>query len=71
MCVQDKDDKEKAELEEARQSSKESSAAFHGARQKRSEIFLKAFDHIKGVIDPIYKDFTKSKVSQQEHTHND
>lgn len=61
--LQEKDDKEKAELEEARQADRESSIAFHGARQKRSEVFTKAFDHIKGVIDPIYKDLTKSKAS--------
>lgn len=61
--MQDKDDKEKAELEEARQANRETANAFHEVRQQRSEAYMKAFDHIKEVINPIYKDLTKSNVS--------
>lgn len=61
--MQDKDDKEKAELEEARQTNRETAGAFHEVRQQRAEAYMRAFDHVKDVINPIYKDLTKSSVS--------
>ena len=60
--MQEKDDKEKAELEEARQNNRETANAFHDVRQQRADAYMKAFDHIKDVINPIYKDLTKSSV---------
>ena len=62
QCLQEKDDKEKAELDQARQVNRETANAFHAVRQQRAEAYMKAFDHIKDVINPIYKDLTKSSV---------
>lgn len=60
--MQEKDDKEKAELEEARKQKSEADRAFLDVRAKRTDAFMKALDHVKDVIDQIYKDLTKSKV---------
>lgn len=62
--LQEKDDREKAELDEARQAHRDAAKAFHNIRQQRAEAYMKAFDHIKDVINPIYKDLTKSNVGQ-------
>lgn len=52
-------------MEEARQVRLEKVHAFQEVQQQRRGAFMAAFNHISAVIDPIYKDLTKSSVSFQ------
>lgn len=48
------------EAEEARRASKEARDRFLTLKKKRCELFQKAYTHMSGCIDKIYKDLTKS-----------
>lgn len=50
------------EAEEARQSSKKAREEFLAIKKKRCELFNRAFKHMSGCIDRIYKDLTKNSV---------
>lgn len=46
-------------LQEARREQHQATEAFNKVRQRRLELFTKAFDHISEAIDGIYKELTK------------
>lgn len=48
------------EFNDSRSAFKKSSAAFEKIKQKRMDLFNKAFAHIKAQISPVYRDLTKS-----------
>lgn len=50
------------EAEAARQASKKAREEFLSIKKKRCELFNKAFKHMSGCIDKIYKDLTKNSV---------
>ncbi|BDA42403.1 Structural maintenance of chromosomes protein 1A [Coccomyxa sp. Obi] len=50
-------------LEEARKEAKAIAKAFNSVRQKRYDAFSAAFEHIASVIDPIFKELTRSSVN--------
>jgi structural maintenance of chromosome 1 len=52
--------KEEEDLEQIKQKSFEAASAFEKVKNARYEQFMKAFDHISGVIDSTYKQLTKS-----------
>ncbi|ODV67664.1 RecF/RecN/SMC protein [Hyphopichia burtonii NRRL Y-1933] len=47
----------------ARQKEQKIVDAFNDVRQRRTDLFMNAFDHISGEIDLIYKELTKSAAS--------
>lgn len=51
-------------LEGARREMHEATQAFLAVRDRRQELFLRCFEHIQSVIDPIYKELTRSTVSR-------
>ena len=55
------------ELEAARKEAKGAARAFNAVRQERYDAFTAAFEHIAAVIDPIFKDLTRSRCVQQAH----
>jgi structural maintenance of chromosome 1 len=50
------------EADETRRESRQARDAFQDLKKKRCDLFNKAFQHISGCIDRIYKDLTKSKI---------
>lgn len=52
------------EADEARRQSKEARDKFLSLKKKRCERFNKAFQHMSGCIDRIYKDLTKNAANQ-------
>lgn len=52
------------EADEARRQSKEARDKFLALKKKRCELFNKAFQHMSGCIDRIYKDLTKNEANQ-------
>ncbi|KLT43612.1 RecF/RecN/SMC protein [Cutaneotrichosporon oleaginosum] len=52
------------EAEDARRASKEARERFLGLKKKRCELFNKAYQHMSGCIDRIYKDLTKQANGQ-------
>jgi structural maintenance of chromosome 1 len=38
---------------------------FQEIKQKRNKLFMKAYEHISGCIDNIYKDLTKSRTFEK------
>lgn len=50
------------EFDIARQEAKIAREEYDKVKTKRKELFLKAFQHISGVIDSIYKELTKTKT---------
>lgn len=50
------------EADETRKESKRARDEFQELKKKRCELFNKAFNHISGCIDTIYKDLTTSKT---------
>ena len=61
--VQNRLDATSAEFDEGRKAAKEARDAFQDVKQKRSEAFNKAYDHISKKIDLVYKDLTKGKMA--------
>ncbi|KAH8927948.1 cohesin complex subunit psm1 [Atractiella rhizophila] len=61
--VQTKLDDAEKEFQEARRVSQEAKEIFNEVKNKRSDLFNKAFNHISGRIDGVYKDLTKGKAS--------
>ncbi|TKA72713.1 hypothetical protein B0A55_05543 [Friedmanniomyces simplex] len=49
------------EFNDARSAAKTASVAFEKVKKKRTELFLKAYEHIKDQIDAVYKDLTKTQ----------
>ncbi|ORY79404.1 putative cohesin complex subunit [Protomyces lactucae-debilis] len=49
------------EFEKSRKKAKQLKDNFNRVKQKRLDLFTKAYEHISGQIDKIYKDLTKSK----------
>ncbi len=54
-------------LEEARKEAKAIAKAFNSVRQKRYDAFSAAFEHIAAVIDPIFKELTRSRHARAWH----
>lgn len=52
-----------AEFDKARQTAKEAKDDFNRLKQKRTELFTAAYDHISNAIDKVYKDLTKGKLA--------
>lgn len=50
------------EAGETRKESKRARDEFQELKKKRCDLFNKAFAHISGCIDRIYKDLTKSRI---------
>jgi structural maintenance of chromosome 1 len=50
------------EADETRKESKRARDEFQELKKKRCDLFNKAFNHISGCIDTIYKDLTTSKT---------
>ncbi|EIW69438.1 hypothetical protein TREMEDRAFT_62305 [Tremella mesenterica DSM 1558] len=55
-------DEAEREAEETRQESKRAREEYQQLRKKRCDLFNKAYNHMTGCIDKIYKDLTKSKT---------
>ncbi|KAL6966198.1 hypothetical protein U1Q18_031977 [Sarracenia purpurea var. burkii] len=53
-------EKERGVMEELKAAQKEIADKYNSVKQRRYELFKKAFDHISGNIDKIYKQLTKS-----------
>lgn len=51
------------DFSKARQRENKALLKFNDVKAKRFELFNKAFEHISGVIDDVYKDLTKSAAS--------
>lgn len=51
------------EFDKARQTAKEAKDEFNRLKQKRTELFTAAYDHISNAIDEVYKDLTKGKLA--------
>lgn len=51
------------EFEKARREAKKAQDEYLRLKKIRCDLFHKAFDHISGKIDQIYKDLTKSKIN--------
>lgn len=51
------------EFTKARQTEKKTMDRFNQIKQRRTELFMEAFNHISGKIDEIYKELTKSTAS--------
>lgn len=51
----------KAKFEEVQAESKRIAAEFAKVQQERADLFSLAFEHVKSVIDPIYKQLTTAK----------
>ncbi|KAI0297775.1 cohesin complex subunit psm1 [Multifurca ochricompacta] len=51
------------EAEKARKDSKNARDGFNDVKQRRTELFNKAYDHISERIDQVYKDLTKGKAA--------
>ncbi|GMK58711.1 hypothetical protein CspeluHIS016_0601530 [Cutaneotrichosporon spelunceum] len=62
--VQNELDQAEDEADEARKASKEARDRFLGLKKKRCELFNKAYQHMSGCIDRIYKDLTKQANGQ-------
>ncbi|WVQ78324.1 hypothetical protein IAT38_000409 [Cryptococcus sp. DSM 104549] len=54
-------DEAEREAEDTRKESKRAKDEFQALKKKRCDLFNKAFNHMSGVIDKIYKDLTKSQ----------
>lgn len=52
-----------AEFDKARQTAKEAKDEFNRLKQKRTELFTAAYEHISSAIDKVYKDLTKGKLA--------
>lgn len=52
-----------AEFDKARQSAKDAKDEFNQLKQKRTELFTTAYEHISNSIDKVYKDLTKGKLA--------
>lgn len=52
-----------ADFDKARQTAKEAKDDFNRLKQKRTELFTAAYDHISNAIDKVYKDLTKGKLA--------
>jgi structural maintenance of chromosome 1 len=52
------------EADDARRASKEARDKFLSLKKKRCELFNKAYQHMSGCIDRIYKDLTKQANGQ-------
>ena len=52
-----------AEFDKARQSAKDAKDEFNHLKQKRTELFTVAYEHISNSIDKVYKDLTKGKLA--------
>ena len=69
MCgapVQAREREQEAELEAARRAAKEAANAFNGARQRRHDAFMAAYEHVEAAIDPIFKDLTRSRHGRNQ-----
>lgn len=63
-CVLQAKEREQEEvLEAARKEAKAIARAFNTVRQQRYDAFTAAFEHIASVIDPIFKDLTRSRCA--------
>ncbi|BEJ14460.1 hypothetical protein CspHIS471_0402270 [Cutaneotrichosporon sp. HIS471] len=62
--VQNELDLAEDEADEARKASKDARDRFLGLKKKRCELFNKAYQHMSGCIDRIYKDLTKQANGQ-------
>ncbi|KAI0247997.1 cohesin complex subunit psm1 [Lactifluus subvellereus] len=51
------------EAEKARKDSKNARDAFNDVKQRRTELFNRAYNHISERIDEVYKDLTKGKAA--------
>lgn len=51
------------EFDKARQAAKEAKDEFNRLKQKRTELFMAAYEHISNAIDEVYKDLTKGKLA--------
>ena len=54
----------KEAFDDVQAESKKIAAAFAKVQQERTAMFNEAFDHVKSMIDPIYKKLTESKKAQ-------
>ncbi|CAO1631057.1 unnamed protein product [Parajaminaea phylloscopi] len=52
-----------ADFEKARKESAAAKTAFNDIKKRRCDLFNKAFNHISGRIDSVYKDLTKGKAA--------
>lgn len=48
------------DFENARKQAKKAKDDFQAVKEKRFDLFSRAFTHISGQIGPVYKDLTKS-----------
>lgn len=61
-AIKEKEREQQAALDAAKAEATAAAEAFEAVRRRREELFTRAFEHIAHVIDPIYKDLTKSNV---------
>ncbi|KAK8869753.1 hypothetical protein IAR55_000321 [Kwoniella newhampshirensis] len=54
-------DEAEREAEDTRRESKRAKDEFQALKKRRCDLFNKAFNHMSGIIDKIYKDLTKSQ----------
>lgn len=52
-----------AEFDKARQAAKDAKDEFNRLKDKRTELFNAAYEHISANIDKVYKDLTKGKLA--------
>lgn len=50
------------EGEQARKDSRQATTTYQQIKKQRCDLFNKAFNHMSGCIDKIYKDLTKSRI---------
>jgi hypothetical protein len=62
--AQARERQQEEELEGARAEAKAAARAFNEVQQKRYDAFTSAFEHIASVIDPIFKDLTRSRCAR-------
>jgi structural maintenance of chromosome 1 len=52
-----------AEFDKARQAAKDAKDEFNRLRDKRTDLFTQAYEHISNAIDKVYKDLTRGKLA--------
>ena len=61
-AIREKETEQLEELEAARREHRTAAAAFATVRMRRYDLFTAALDHVKGCVDAIYKELTRSSV---------
>ena len=54
-CLQEREQAQVAQYKEAMEAVRKAALAFEAVKERRSEAFMAAFDHISGIIDSVFK----------------